>query len=229
MLTRNRILIGAAMISLVSLACGETPTETIAGLPEAQFGKGGKPKPPPESAVTVIYPAGAIGSGYRIYGDGSDGSATYVPGDCGIMKGKHGDCLPDDPDWGTRHIVVDYSACVFPADCGDPFGVQAGEWAMIVKEVHFIDQLNTPVMVRAQFNTAQCAIGFRFNSAYSTPDVEVSDLEVTLIETSPRRWLVKSVAPHVAVCVPDEHGQQPWEPWRYFYLPFELELVEVTG
>jgi hypothetical protein len=65
-----------------------------------------------------------------------------------------------------------------------------------------------------------CAIGFRFNSAYTTPDVTVSDLEVTLIGTSPRRWLVKSLAPHVAVCVRDE---------SYFELPFELELVEVTG
>jgi hypothetical protein len=45
-------------------------------------------------------------------------------------------------------------------------------------------------------------------------------LEVTLIGTSPRRWLVKSLAPHVAVCVRDE---------SYFELPFELELVEVTG
>ncbi len=252
-MTRAPLITLALAALVLTMACGDVPTETQVTPLSPQFAKvktcPGHPscKQGPTSVI-VEYPFDAQSSGMRIYGDGlvdpeTDPFVTYEPGVCGVYsrlfvdgsgdavmdpdgnyKRGDGDCLLEDDGHERRFIVLDYSVCAPETPDCEVLGRREGSWFMNVFNVHGVTEMGVVVSRGAQFNTGQCAHGLRFDF---DEDPLTSNVLVQLIGSNPRIWDVWTEWPHVAVCRPDEHGKKPTEGRRYFSMPFSLELEEV--
>ena len=211
-------------------ACNDVPTASSPDAGTAELTgpqlakKGGKPNFGPAIMVTFTDRAD---DNIR-----SDGRGIYVDRECGVSATFNLEDARLDPDANKinrkegdacgfrdgRFVAVSFNAedlAVNSPERPELLGLKQANFFK-VNEVELV----TGVVERtAVVHGAGCAHGLKFNSDESTAEFTVNNVEVTQIDLT--TWEVHSVAPHVAVCIPDEDQGSP-PPRTYWHMSFEI-------
>ncbi|UCG76443.1 MAG: hypothetical protein JSV95_03840 [Gemmatimonadota bacterium] len=219
------------LAGLTAIACSEMPLAKVADSPEMRFKRGGGPKgpPTPNVKIDVEFPAGASGSGYHIY---DDGSGAYIDGECGVLSeilaSSQDAWLDPDQSWDSslgcprRLITFDYS-CEVGQPCTPGTNVESSGARLTIGA---LGDVTSETDVWAFFVPDFCTSGVLFDPADDDATSYARAKLVSAPGASPRQWHVWTAAgSDVAVCRANGKGKKR-QPAVYYHLPFFLTVTE---